>query len=203
MNKGLLSEEFAKIIFQRDDRITKDALSQRSDWAKLRDNVMVYHHRSGCSSPDSSIEKLRKQLFIEFEETVKVKEAHPKALINAAKELKTLGFTNEQVNEIKDEVAQFILNTLLTRYTGLEWIKLTEQAHPNFITAWNDDSFLGTAFYCSDKKVSGCHTMSQDGQQFKNNILTEQTEPLAYGHFVKHMDEALKTKPDLLTIKPS
>lgn len=134
--------QLVDILFQKPDRITKDVLSQRSAFQKVRDKVLTYDQgTSPRNAHPGTLEKLKHKLLLHFESCATVS-PHERSLKNAALELKALGFSNPQVEEIKHLCHRFVLEYFEPGRVLEDVLKID---HPGYFYAWCDDAFFGAA----------------------------------------------------------
>jgi hypothetical protein len=210
--RALTSTELADILFQKPDRITAGILNQRSPAEKLRDNVFTYQKERSLSPINpGKMEQLRKKLLLHFEAEARVSSEHPRSLKHAVLELKALGFSNQQIEDIKTCCYRFTLGNF---HDDAPLRDPLHNDNPGYRYAWCDDAFLGaalvpwsgsTSFKSTEDNFAVLDQYKKDRHnpaQTKNTMFTPEREAEAYSLFQEHVasyvDSGWKGSSDLL-----
>lgn len=197
--RALTTTELADILFQKPDRITAGILQQRSPVEKLRDNALTWQEKRSLRPVNpGKMEQLKKKLLLHFEAEAKVASQHPRSLKQAALELKALGFSNKQIEEIKSCCYRFT-----TSYCepNEPLGNILHKDYPGHTYAWCDDAFLGAAlvpwngsstFNSSEDAFTTLDQFKKDKYdpaQTKNTMFTPEWEEQAYALFQEYVAE--------------
>lgn len=178
--RALTTDELADILLQTPNRITAGILDDRSLVERCQDKVFqhddkrVFRHADRDRGP---LEKLGRKLFIYFEAGSKVKTEHPRSLKRAIFELKALGFTHRQIEQIKSCCYGFA-QARVTPETPLG--KALLKGHPDYGYDWCDDAFLGAA---------AVQTKGFDSQTISNTLYAPAREKQVWEEFHEHVAE--------------
>jgi len=206
--RALTAQELTDILWQKPDRITAGILEKRSVFEKLKDEQLTWKMTSDTrNGSPGALAKLKHKLLLHFEACAKVT-PHPRALKKAALELKALGFSNEQIKEIKDACYRFTL-TYCEPDAPLK--NVFKQDYPGYNYDWCDNAFLGAALVPSynsfnlntniageerDKAYKAWLASALNPALTKNSIFTPTREEQAYDLFKKYLPDYIDRWPD-------
>lgn len=198
----LTTEQLTKILFQADDRITKDILSQQSRFDRWTNDLLS--SRNGeidhVSGAKGYLQRLQRKLTLVFTEEAKLDKAHPRSLANAMRELRALGYSNEQIFEIRDDAARFTLS-------GFQHTKLlpemARRVTPNYGLRYNDDAFLGTMLIALPEGKDERDIDEKDLNSYLtyNTAFLEKDLDELYPLFRNNIASRISHKPDYLVPK--
>tara|TARA_R110002124_G_scaffold149220_1_gene315160 strand:+ start:324271 stop:324828 length:558 start_codon:yes stop_codon:yes gene_type:complete len=183
---ALNAEDISKIIFLREDRLTKDTLGGKvSNLRKLwhESSVKPWGDRTG---PMRWLESF----VITRDNQVTLQEPHPKALIKALYELRAIGYSSAQVNAISTHVKDFMMATAHEYNAHIHY----KEAQPKkFATSRNDNAFLGTA--SSDRDSIDFSAV------FNNSAVLADQEAFYFEGLVASLNYKVSQQPDFLRLK--
>jgi hypothetical protein len=200
MRNTITADQLIDILFQTDNRITANALDKQSPVSKWISNLFTTtnntdtDHKNGFKG---HIQNLKRRLTLEFNDAVNVEHEHPRSLRKALIELKTLGYSNKQLYDIKVDVLRFTLVHL--DFDG-EIKRLADKRHPYTLSAWCDKAFLGAASLEFDGYVkSGYRTMDEiDNAPAHNSIYSENDYDAVYPIFKESYTAKISRHPEYL-----
>jgi hypothetical protein len=178
----LTALQMTEIFFQHPERISKNVLEKRTALARLRDKFF-YLAKSGHTELWQG--KLCKDWFLSLRRTDHFNlDPHPRNLDAASFELKALGFSNTQIDQLKLELYRFIL----TNSQHSTWYKESIMPHESF--QFDDRCFLGCASYSiENEKAVG------------NSIFQPNKEEVVFQECMGHFSCLQKNKPDLFATR--
>lgn len=140
----LTVDQLADILFQNENRITAGILKQRSAFTRMKDDILC---RTRTNITDMTrLDYFKSKLLLEFDASIKVEEEHPRSLKKAMLELKNIGYSNEQIYEIRDKLVRRFLVRSADCNTPVT--KILETRFPKGACfAFNDNAFLTTAMF--------------------------------------------------------
>ena len=179
----LTPEQMVDILFQRDNRITKGVLERRSFAEKARDAVFNLQGEYWNKS-SGSLAGIRSSLVLEFEKYANcpVNEEHPRSHRKAMLELKALGFSTAQVNQISRIMYRTIWFSAfydMSRAPGGYGYEIC-QNHPGLVVGFNSRAFLGV---CAFRHPGNKATFRP-----VNNLTNSRTEQLTYDFYLKVLE---------------
>jgi hypothetical protein len=182
----LNAEDVSKIIFLRDDRLTKDARANEFSLCKLWHEASIepWGERKG---PMRWLESV----VITRDKQVALEAQHPKALIKALYELRTMGYSAAQVNVISTHVKDCMMDVV---HGYSQSIESSEGDSKALATARHDGAFLGTA--SSDRGNDADYSAV-----FNNTAVLKNQEPLYFKVLVASFDRKIIVQPDFLGLK--
>ena len=201
MAHALTADQLINILFQTDDRITAGVLERQNPLSKWVSSVFTSETKADAnykSGFKGYLQDLKRKLTLEFNAAVKIEHEHPRSLRKALQELKTLGYSNKQLHDIKVDVVRFTLCHL--DFDG-EIRRLADKRHPHTLSEWCDKAFLGAALLEFDGPAGkyGRTREELDNAPAHNSIYTEDDYDAVYPIFKKSYMEKIARHPEYLS----
>ena len=167
----LTHAQIADIIFQRPGRITEGILEQRSLWERGRDYWGTWNNTDRYSYGGfyGSWQEKRRRLFLEFNDLAALKEESPQSLRRAMMELKCVGYSNEQIHEIRHAVLAMAMQYMDNLAGPLE--DDLKAYNRDYILKHTDAAFLGTGRF---KKEALNEKFEISGQPDEGRFATDE-----------------------------
>jgi hypothetical protein len=182
----LNAEDVSKIIFLRDDRLPKGARTNAPSLRKIWHECSIepWGERKG---PMRWLESI----VITRDKQVALEAQHPKALIKALYELRSLGYSATQVNAISTHVKDFMMDVVHGYSQSLEPSDGNSKA---LATGRHDGAFLGTASSDRGNDADYCAV-------FNNTAVLKDQETFYFKALVASLNRKITAQPDFLRLK--
>lgn len=200
MRNTLTADQLIDILFQTDNRITANALDKQSPVSKWISNLFTTTNNTDTDHKNGFkgyIQNLKRSLTLEFNASAKIEHEHPRSLRKALLELKTLGYSNQQLYNIKEDVLRFTLVHL--DFDG-EVRRLADKRHPYTLSEWCDKAFLGAAsIEFKGQAKSGYRTMDEiKNAPAHNSVFSEDDYDAVYPIFKESYTAKISRHPEYL-----
>ncbi len=200
MTHKLTADQLIGILFQTDDRITAGALDNQNAVSKWARSLFTSTHKAETSYKNGFkgyLQNLKRSLTLEFNTSAKIEHEHPRSLRKALLELKTLGYSNKQLYNIKEDVLRFTLVHL--DFDG-DVKRLADKRHPYTLSEWCDKAFLGAAsLEFTGQAKSGYRTMDEiKNAPVHNSVFSEDDYDALYPIFAESYAAKISRHPEYL-----
>lgn len=195
--RSLTPAQMADILMQSPGRLTAGVLEQRTSYERFRDDHLLFINERPF--PRDFLTRVRGRLSLEFNRQCYVRHPHERSLADAARELRMIGFSHNQIRALKDSVYEFCAGPARRGDLG----RLVNEKFPDLKTGTCDDAFLGTAVKDNDDindffyRLLDLRVPVHPREGVFNSMFPRNAEPLARDALISHMESLNLKNPDL------